>query len=95
MSAFALQQSLKGVSASACLAVAVGVLGSGAFAQGAAAPSLSASSFTSDFSAMAQLKTLASQGKGKIGVCSRRRPPRLAIRPSTPLTSRRLSRRRA
>jgi D-xylose transport system substrate-binding protein len=68
MSAFALQQSLAGVSASACLAVAVGVLGSGAFAQGAAAPSLSASSFTSDFSAMAQLKTLASQGKGKIGI---------------------------
>ena len=34
----------------------------------AAVASVSASSFTSDFSAMAQLKSLAAQGKGKIGV---------------------------
>jgi len=34
----------------------------------AAAASISATSFTSDFSAMAQLKSLAAQGKGKIGV---------------------------
>ena len=31
-------------------------------------PSISASSFTGDFSAMAQLKGLASQGKGLVGV---------------------------
>ena len=31
-------------------------------------PSISASSFTSDFSAMAQLTGLASQGKGLVGV---------------------------
>src|SRR5438105_3607673 len=35
---------------------------------GGAAASLSAASFTSDFSAMAQLKTLAAQGKGLVGV---------------------------
>jgi D-xylose transport system substrate-binding protein len=35
---------------------------------GAAAPSISAASFTSDFSAMAQLKSLAAQGKGLVGV---------------------------
>jgi D-xylose transport system substrate-binding protein len=34
----------------------------------AAAPSISASSFTSDFSAMAQLKSLAAEGKGMVGV---------------------------
>ena len=68
MSSFALQQLLRGVSASTCLAVAFGLLGSGAFAQGAAGPSLSASSFSSDFAAMAQLKALATQGKGKIGI---------------------------
>ena len=34
----------------------------------AAAPSISVSSFTSDFSAMAQLKSIAAQGKGMIGV---------------------------
>jgi len=34
----------------------------------AAAPAITATSFTTDFSAMAQLKDLASQGKGKIGV---------------------------
>jgi len=32
------------------------------------APTVSAGAFTSDFSEMAKLKTLASQGKGKIGV---------------------------
>ena len=34
----------------------------------ASVPTVSATSFTSDFSVMSQLKGLASQGKGKIGV---------------------------
>ena len=34
----------------------------------AATPNLSADSFSADFSAMAQLKPLVAQGKGKIGV---------------------------
>jgi len=40
----------------------------GSSAAGGGTPSISATSFTSDFSAMAQLKSLASQGKGLIGV---------------------------
>src|SRR5690349_8645378 len=35
---------------------------------GSSTPNVSISSFTNDFSAMAQLKDLASQGKGKIAV---------------------------
>ncbi len=51
----------------ASVSIAFGLLGGGAFAQ-SSAPALTATSFTSDFSAMAQLKALAAQGKGKIGV---------------------------
>jgi D-xylose transport system substrate-binding protein len=47
---------------------AIGALASGAQAQTNTAPSLTARQFTSDFSAIAGLKSLASQGKGKIGV---------------------------
>ncbi|HZQ57694.1 MAG TPA: substrate-binding domain-containing protein [Acidimicrobiales bacterium] len=42
--------------------------GAGSATTAAAAPSISATSFTSDFSALAQLKSLASSGKGLIGV---------------------------
>jgi D-xylose transport system substrate-binding protein len=49
-------------------AAALGALGwAAAFAQNAT-PSVSAGSFNRDFSEMAKLKPLASQGKGKIGV---------------------------
>ena len=54
-----------GVRVSACSVLVLGMLASGAFAQG---NNLSATSFTSDFSAMAALKSLAAQGKGKVGV---------------------------
>jgi D-xylose transport system substrate-binding protein len=52
----------------ACSVLASGALGSAALAQSASGPALSASAFNSDFSAMAKLKSVASQGKGKIGV---------------------------
>jgi D-xylose transport system substrate-binding protein len=52
----------------ACSVLATGALRSAALAQSASGPALSASAFNSDFSAMAKLKSLASQGKGKIGV---------------------------
>jgi D-xylose transport system substrate-binding protein len=68
MSKFALRQPIRRIGVLVCLAGMLGVAGSGAFAQGNGASSLSANSFTSDFSAMGNLKTLASQGKGKIGV---------------------------
>jgi D-xylose transport system substrate-binding protein len=55
----------RGAGVVASLAV---VLGTSASAFAASAPSLSATSFTADFSAMAKLKPLVSQGKGKIGV---------------------------
>ena len=54
---------MKGAGFFVCAAVAFGV--TGAFAQ---APSLSVGAFTADFSAMNGLKTLATQGKGKVGV---------------------------
>ena len=48
-------------------AAAIGALGC-ATARAQTAPSMSATAFTNDFSEMAKLKSLASQGKGKIGV---------------------------
>jgi D-xylose transport system substrate-binding protein len=53
--------------ATTCLTVAFGVMAGTALAQ-TNAQALSATSFTSDFAAMAQLKALAAQGKGKVGV---------------------------
>src|SRR5438105_13489408 len=69
MSGFVLR--LARVAAPALLVAAVGI--SGALSQAAApAPATGAAggplNFTADFSGMASLKTLASQGKGKIGV---------------------------
>jgi len=65
---FALFRSNAGLKLSTVSAAAVAALGCAtAFAQ-TPAPSVSASSFNSDFSEMAKLKPLASQGKGKIGV---------------------------
>jgi D-xylose transport system substrate-binding protein len=55
---------MKGIGVVASLATALGMSAS-AFA---ATPTLSANSFNADFSAMAQLKSLVKQGKGKIGV---------------------------
>ncbi len=57
-----------GVKSLTVSAAAIGALGiAAAFAQ-SAAPSISAGALTNDFSEMAKLKPLASQGKGKIGV---------------------------
>jgi D-xylose transport system substrate-binding protein len=50
----------------ACVGVALGVLPGNSFAQNA--PTISASSFTADFSALSALQPLVGQGKGKIGV---------------------------
>lgn len=55
----------KSIGSLACLAVALGGLAGNALAEGV--PALSASSFSVDFSALALLKALAAQGKGKIG----------------------------
>lgn len=52
----------------ACLVLALGMLGGALAQESGGASSLSVDSFTSDFSAMAQLKDLAAQGSGKIGV---------------------------
>ena len=69
MSRFALLRSKGGLRVLSASAAAIGALGfAAAFAAGTAAPSLSASGFSNDFSEMAKLKTLALQGKGKIGV---------------------------
>ncbi len=68
MSRFARLRPRGGLGLFLCSAVAAGGLGCAAFAQQSAAPAVSASAFTNDFSEMAKLKTLASQGKGKIGV---------------------------
>ena len=68
MSNFALWPPRKNIGLFACSAVAIGALGGAALAQTASGPALSASAFNSDFSAMAKLKSVASQGKGKIGV---------------------------
>ena len=68
MSVSALRRPMRRAGLLACSAAAIGALGCAAFAKDAAAPPLSAGAFTSDFSAMAKLKALASQGKGKIGV---------------------------
>lgn len=66
MSGFAVQRSLlRGLGLSACLAFVLGIQGASALAQGSG---LSVDSFSSDFSAMAALKPLVAQGKGKIGV---------------------------
>ncbi len=66
MSGFTIERSLlKGLSVLMCLAFALGVAEAPAFAQ---APALSVDSFSADFSAMAALKPLVAQGKGKIGV---------------------------
>lgn len=59
---------LKGIVLGACLAFALGVPAGGALAQANGAANLSVDSFSADFSAMATLKSLAGQGKGKIGV---------------------------
>jgi D-xylose transport system substrate-binding protein len=52
----------------ACLTLLGTMYQGPAFAQSAAGTALSASSFTADFSAMAALKPIVAQGKGKIGV---------------------------
>jgi len=66
MSDFSIERSsLKGLSVLTCLALALGMAGVPARAE---APSLSVDSFSADFSAMATLKPLVAQGKGKIGV---------------------------
>jgi D-xylose transport system substrate-binding protein len=64
MSGFAV--SLARAGASACMVAAIGI--SGALAQAAAPAAGGPLNFTADFSGMASLKTLASQGKGKIAV---------------------------
>jgi D-xylose transport system substrate-binding protein len=63
MSAFGMHRPISAIGAFAFTVATLG-LSASAFAQA----NLSVSSFTADFSAMAQLKTLAGQGKGKIGV---------------------------
>ncbi len=57
---------MKAIGGGVCLAIALAMPGSGALAQDV--PALSATSFTADFSALAALKPLIAQGKGKIGV---------------------------
>ena len=65
---FALFRSNAGLRVSVVSAAALGALGcAAAFAQ-SPTPSISTGDLTSNFSEMAKLKTLASQGKGKIGV---------------------------
>lgn len=66
MRGIGVRQSLAGVGTLAIL-TAFGMAAS-LPANAAAAPALTAGSFTSDFSAMAKLKPLVAQGKGKIGV---------------------------
>jgi D-xylose transport system substrate-binding protein len=65
MSGFGTRQLLKGLAASACMLGALGLMSASASAKDAG---LTAKSFNSDFSAMAQLKDIASKGKGKIGI---------------------------
>ena len=64
MTGMALRPVSKGLGVVASLAMVLSMSAS-AFA---ATPNLSASSFNADFTAMAQLKSLVAQGKGKIGV---------------------------
>jgi D-xylose transport system substrate-binding protein len=66
MSGFGKRQLLKSLAASACMLGALGLAAQSASAEDAGA--LTAKSFTADFSAMAQLKDIASKGKGKIGI---------------------------
>ena len=61
-------RSSAGLRLSIVSAAAIGAIGCAAATAQTPAPSVSAGAFTSDFSEMAKLKTLASQGKGKIGV---------------------------
>ena len=63
-----LRHGMTALGATASAALALGTAAGGALAKDAAAPQLSATSFNSDFSAMAELKPLATEGKGKIGV---------------------------
>ncbi|MGH7067603.1 MAG: sugar ABC transporter substrate-binding protein [Acetobacteraceae bacterium] len=66
MSGFSIERHrLKDLCRPACLLLALGVVAVPALAQ---APALSVDSFSADFSAMATLKPLVTQGKGKIGV---------------------------
>ena len=64
MTGFVSRPLSKGIGVAASLAMVLGMSAS-AFAAG---PNLSANSFNADFTAMAQLKSLVKQGKGKIGV---------------------------
>src|ERR1700694_3189291 len=61
-----------GLAAAACSSSSktktTGTTAGGSASTAAPAASISATSFTSDFSAMAQLKSVASKGKGLIGV---------------------------
>ena len=68
MSRLNASKAMTSVIALTCMTAAIGMSGSAASAQAGAAPSLKAGDFTADFSAMAKLKSLAEQGKGKIGV---------------------------
>jgi len=66
MSGFGKRQLLRSLATSACMLGALGLMSATASAEDAGA--LTAKSFTADFSAMAQLKDIASKGKGKIGI---------------------------
>ena len=59
---------LKGMAVSAAFLAALGIVSASREAKAADAPALSVSSFSADFSAMAQLKPLAAKGHGMIGV---------------------------
>ncbi|QDC01646.1 sugar ABC transporter substrate-binding protein [Mesorhizobium sp. 8] len=66
MDAFGKSGSIKGTGLLACMSMALAASTGGALAN--TSSSLTASSFTADFSAMEALKDLASKGKGKIGI---------------------------
>ncbi|TAM95052.1 MAG: hypothetical protein EPN45_23500, partial [Rhizobiaceae bacterium] len=66
MSGFGKRQLLRSLATSACMLGALGLMGATASAEDAG--ELTAKSFTADFSAMAQLKDVATKGKGKIGI---------------------------
>jgi D-xylose transport system substrate-binding protein len=68
MSVFKTWSPLKSISALTCLAAAFGMSAGYALADDNAVSTVSATSFSADFSTLAQLKALAGQGKGKIGI---------------------------
>ncbi|HET7413269.1 MAG TPA: substrate-binding domain-containing protein [Pararhizobium sp.] len=69
MTSYGTSKMMKGAGILAALGLALGAsAGSALAADNSGASSLSVDSFTADFSAMEQLKDLASKGKGKIGI---------------------------